>query len=129
MIMKPNKPKKPNKHSELLFSITKKDFTVQTFKSGGKGGQHQNKTNSGVRIIHKPSGAVGECRSTRSQHRNKRLAFERLTETTEFKLWVNRMAYEMREQKTIEQKVQEQMEPENLKIEIKEDNKWKDFLD
>jgi protein subunit release factor B len=35
---------------EKLFSITKKDFKIQTFRSGGKGGQHQNKTNSGVAI-------------------------------------------------------------------------------
>ena len=62
---------------ELLFSITKKDFEVQTFRSGGKGGQHQNKTDSGVRIIHRASGAVGESRSERSQLVNKRLALKR----------------------------------------------------
>ena len=55
---------------ELLFTIRKKDFEIQTFRSGGKGGQHQNKTDSGVRIIHKASGAVGESRNDKSQHRN-----------------------------------------------------------
>lgn len=35
---------------KLLFSLNKKDFTVQTFKAGGPGGQHQNKTDSAVRI-------------------------------------------------------------------------------
>jgi len=35
---------------ELLFSLTKKDFRVDTFRAGGKGGQKQNKTNSGVRV-------------------------------------------------------------------------------
>ena len=57
---------------ELLFSITKKDFEIQTFRSGGKGGQHQNKTDSGVRIIHRDSGARAESREERSQARNKR---------------------------------------------------------
>lgn len=72
---------------KLLFSITKDDFEVQTFRSGGKGGQHQNTTESGVRIIHKESGAVGESRSERSQHINKKLALERLVESPKFKIW------------------------------------------
>jgi protein subunit release factor B len=42
---------------ELLFSITKEDFEIQTFCSGGKGGQHQNKVETGVRILHKYSKA------------------------------------------------------------------------
>ncbi len=50
------------KSKKLLFSITKDDFTVQTFRSGGKGGQNQNKVESGVRIIHPASGAIGESR-------------------------------------------------------------------
>ena len=45
---------------ELLFSVTRDDFTIQTFRAGGKGGQKQNKTDSGVRCIHNASGAVGE---------------------------------------------------------------------
>ena len=45
---------------EKLFSI--KDFEVQTFRSGGPGGQNQNKRNTGVRIIHKSSGAKEESR-------------------------------------------------------------------
>jgi protein subunit release factor B len=71
---------------ELLFSVTKKDLIVQTFKAGGKGGQHQNKTDSGVRIIHKKSGAVEESRNERSQYQNKKIAFKRLTESSKFKI-------------------------------------------
>jgi protein subunit release factor A len=51
---------------------------VETFASGGKGGQHQNKTASGVRLIHLPTGVRAASRNERSQHRNKSLALERL---------------------------------------------------
>src|SRR5215467_5142173 len=72
---------------QLLFSVTKKDLIRQTFRSGGKGGQNQNKVESGVRFIHPPSGARGEARDSRDQHRNERSAFERLVATKEFKNW------------------------------------------
>lgn len=51
---------------------------VETFRSGGKGGQHQNTTDSGVRLIHLPTGVRAASRNDRSQHRNKALALERL---------------------------------------------------
>lgn len=63
---------------ELVFSASKKDFRVDTFASGGPGGQHQNKTKSGVRITHLPTGLVGECRETRHQGKNKLIAWRRL---------------------------------------------------
>jgi len=49
-----------------LLNLNRKDFEIQTFRSGGKGGQHQNTTDSGVRIVHKESGAIGESRNYRS---------------------------------------------------------------
>ncbi len=114
---------------KLLFSIRKKDFDIQTFRSGGKGGQHQNKTDSGVRIIHRASGAVGESRTDRSQHRNKRLALGRLTETPKFKLWLSRISHEVISGKTAEERVDEEMERENIKIEGKENGRWVPFSD
>jgi ribosome-associated protein len=51
---------------------------IETFASGGPGGQHQNKTESGVRLIHLPTGVRAASRNERSQHRNKALALERL---------------------------------------------------
>ena len=106
---------------QLLFSITKKDLEIQTFRSGGPGGQHQNKTDSGVRIIHRPSGAVGESRSERSQRDNKRIAFRRMMDDSKLKLWINRMAHERISGETIEQKVEKQMAPQNLRVEYQDE--------
>jgi len=86
-----------------LFSITKKDLEIQTFKGSGPGGQHRNKTESGIRIIHRESGAVGESSSEKSQHINKKLALKRLTENKKFKLWLNMRAFEVIKGQTIEQ--------------------------
>lgn len=72
---------------ELLFSVTKKDLVRQTFRSGGKGGQNQNKVESGVRFIHPPSGAVGEARDSRNQWQNEKAAFSRLVDRPAFKSW------------------------------------------
>jgi ribosome-associated protein len=51
---------------------------VETFRAGGPGGQHQNKTESGVRLVHLPSGVRAVAREERSQHRNRAKALERL---------------------------------------------------
>jgi protein subunit release factor A len=56
---------------------------VETFRSGGKGGQHQNTTDSGVRLIHLPTGIRAGSRNDRSQHRNKALALDRLRKKLE----------------------------------------------
>ena len=69
---------KDTKKKELIFSASRKDFRVDTFRAGGKGGQHQNKTDSGVRITHIESGLSAECREGKSQHQNKATAFRRL---------------------------------------------------
>lgn len=111
---------------EPLFTIYKKDFDVQAFRCGGPGGQKANKISSGVRIIHRASGAVGESRADRSQHRNKRYALERLTKSGKFKIWLTRMVHELESGKTIEQRVEEAVVLRNLKIEVRgEDGRWK----
>lgn len=58
----------------LVFTITKNDCRMETFRAGGPGGQNQNKRNTGVRWIHVPSGATGEARDHRTQGENKRAA-------------------------------------------------------
>ena len=51
---------------------------VETFRAGGPGGQHQNRTESGVRLVHLPTGVRVVARDERSQHRNRALALSRL---------------------------------------------------
>jgi protein subunit release factor B len=43
---------------ELIYSLTKKDFIVRTFRGSGPGGQKRNKTSSGVEIVHPSSGGI-----------------------------------------------------------------------
>lgn len=54
------------------------ECVVETFRSGGPGGQHANKVESAVRLTHEPTGIVVTVRETRSQHQNKQLALEEL---------------------------------------------------
>jgi protein subunit release factor A len=97
-----------------IFKITIEDCKVQTFRAGGKGGQNQNKRNSGVRVIHPPSGAVGESREGRGQLENKRKAFGRMGRTPEFQTWAKMKAMGL---EPVEDIVERQMHPDNLTIE------------
>ena len=54
------------------------ECSIETFRAGGPGGQHQNKTESAVRLTHRPTGVVVTARESRSQHRNRACALDRL---------------------------------------------------
>lgn len=68
----------PELNDAIEIEIRREDVERQTFCSGGPGGQHQNKTQSGVRLIHKPTGVVAESRSERSQHKNEEICWSLL---------------------------------------------------
>lgn len=59
---------------------------VDTFRSGGKGGQHVNKTESAVRLVHRPTGITVTSSKERSQHLNKMYALINLRKKIEKKL-------------------------------------------
>lgn len=71
-----------------------KDCRVDTFRSSGKGGQHVNKVETAVRIVHFPSGLSIKCQESRSQYKNKKIALLKLREklTLSNKTFPNRRA-------------------------------------
>lgn len=111
---------------KLLFRLTKKDFIIQTFRSGGPGGQKQNKVETGVRIIHPDSGARGESRVYRTQLQNRKAAFEKLVNSKEFLVWHKiKCAKIMNNTKDIDTIVEEAMKSYNIKSEIVDsDGNW-----
>ena len=68
----------PEIEGSIEIEIKPDELRRDTFRSGGPGGQHQNKTESGVRYTHLPSGIAAESRTERSQHKNDQQAMSML---------------------------------------------------
>ena len=68
----------PEFDDDNTIEIDEKDLRVETYRAGGAGGQHVNKTESAVRLTHVPTGVVAACQNERSQHRNKTMALRML---------------------------------------------------
>lgn len=111
---------------QLLFSVTLADCDVETFRAGGNGGQNQNKRDTGVRVRHRASGAVGTARDSRSQLQNKKSAFRRMAETKLFEAWVARQSHEYKQiEARAEKWARQQVEDvELLKVEVFHAGRW-----
>lgn len=115
---------------QLVLSLSKEkgDFVVETFSGSGAGGQNRNRKQKCVRIKHPASGAVATATEERSLEQNKKKAFRRLLETDTFKKWykiaVSKACGMMDD---IDKTVDKMLKKENLKIEVKEDGKYKEI--
>jgi protein subunit release factor B len=108
---------------EPVFSVTASDCEWKYTRGTGNGGQKKNKTNSACHCIHRLSGAHGYAEDERSQQQNRKLAFQRMANTKEFKEWL-RIEFRRRtgQQAVIDDNIDRAMR--QIKVEVKNEGLW-----
>lgn len=109
----------PTETRERVTILSAKDLDISYFCGSGAGGQARNKVASGVQMRHEESGAMGRASDSRSQHENKKAAFQRLLADPRMKFWLARKVHEIKLGETLEKSIERETTPENLKYEIK----------
>jgi len=101
------------------FSVSISDCREEHYRGSGNGGQKKQKTSSGVRLTHEPSGVQVECEAQRSQHQNRVEALHKLANHPKFRAWCSMQSAARAEGfASIERKIDAAMEEKNLKIEV-----------
>ena len=86
----------PQFNDEIEIEIKPEDLIVETKRASGAGGQHINKTDSAVRMVHKPTGIVATCQNGRSQHENREEAL-RILKSRLYQLEIEEKEKKLRE--------------------------------
>ena len=116
--------------ANILFSVTAKDCDWSYTRGTGKGGQKKNKTSSAVHCMHRPSGAHGYAEETRSQSKNREIAFEKMFRSKEFQAWHKMEIFRRTGQEAeLDRYVEREMRGPGIRIEMKEDGRWVDYRD
>jgi peptide chain release factor len=112
---------------QLLFSITADDCDWSYTRGTGAGGQKKNKTSSAVHCTHRASGAHGYAEETRSQAKNREIAFTKMVESKEFKAW---HSMEVMRRTGIAAQIDAEVEREMRRVRVErksEEGKWEEW--
>ena len=105
----------PDSDEDLL-----KECNVDTFRAGGKGGQHLNKTESAVRITHLLTRIVVTCQDERSQYQNKRKCLIRLREKLKALNYQHPMRIPTRKPRSAKEKILETKRKQSQKKQLRQ---------